>query len=54
VILSRYSGFFHNFGRHDIDEILLKVALSTINQSINITQYYPTAEAFDYHVQVIL
>jgi hypothetical protein len=25
-------------GRHDIDEILLKVALSTINQSINITQ----------------
>jgi hypothetical protein len=25
-------------GRHDIDERLLKVALSTINQSINITQ----------------
>ena len=31
--LSRYSGFFPtNNGRHDVAEILLKVALNTINQ----------------------
>jgi hypothetical protein len=36
VVLSGYSGFFHiKTGRHDIAEILLKVALNTKNQSIN-------------------
>ena len=34
VVLSGYSGFYNttNTGHHDVTEILLKVALSTINQ----------------------
>ena len=36
MVLSGYPGFFTTTtGRHDIAEILLKVALKTINQSIS-------------------
>ena len=35
VVFSGYSSFLNYTDRHDIAEILLKVALDTINQSIN-------------------
>jgi hypothetical protein len=39
VVLSGYSGFFHHY---DIAKKLLKVALNTINQSINqVTVHFP-------------
>ena len=51
VVFSRYSGFLHKkTDRHDITEILLKVALNTINLNPN---YYVTKKDIYYETEIV-
>jgi hypothetical protein len=54
VVLSGYSGSSTTkTGRHDIAEILLKVVLNTINQSINLKYYGKTSTVQNKHVSTV-